>query len=308
MKSDPFKALSLAVAPDDDALLIGGAGWPVSVDRRNPKLAAWPDGARRFGTVAVRVPKSRDELAMLLHAGATSLKGGGALYLFGGNDEGIGSAAKPLHALFGEVETAAIKHHARVYRASGLKTDVVLQGALADWRRTFSLVVGGQSFEHVTYPGVFAKDRLDDGTTLLLDHLPSLHGRALDFGAGSGPIAQVIRTRHPDVEINMADIDAVALEAARENVQGARAVQVRGVGDLAGEAFDIVVSNPPVHSGIAQDFAMLQDLVAARRSLLAPGGAMLLVLQNKVPLQRIAPDAQKMETGKGHTIWRLSAG
>lgn len=308
MKSDPFKALSLAVAPDDDALLIGGDGWPVSVDRRNPKLAAWPEGGRRFATVAVRLPKSRDELAMLLHAGAASLKADGAFYLFGGNDEGIGSAAKSLHGLFVEVETAAIKHHARVYRASGLKADVVLQRSLADWRRRFSFVSGGKNFEHVTYPGVFAKDRLDDGTALLLEHLPPIAGRVLDFGAGSGPIAQVIRGRYPDVEVTMADIDAIALEAARENVPGARGVQVRGVADLAGEVFDIVVSNPPVHSGIAQDFAMLQDLVTARRSLLASNRTMLLVLQNKVPLQRIAPDAQKIEAGRAHTVWQLSAG
>lgn len=305
-KSDPSGALALAVTLDDDALLIGGDVWPESVDRRNPKLVAWPDSARQFATVAVRLPKSRDELAMLLHGAAAAMKPDGALYLFGGNDEGVGSAAKPLHGLFAEVETAAIKHHARVYRARGLKADVVVRGALADWRRCFAFAIGGENHEHVTYPGVFAKDRLDDGTALLLEHLPPLAGRVLDFGAGSGVIAQVIRARHPDAEITMADTDAIALEAARENVPDARAVQVRGVGDLSGETFDAIISNPPVHTGVAQDFSMLRDLIAARDSLLRSGGRMLLVLQSKVPLQQFAPGANKIAMDGGYAVWLLT--
>jgi 16S rRNA (guanine1207-N2)-methyltransferase len=306
-KSDPFGALVLAVTPGDDALLIGGDGWPVNIDRRNPKLAAWPDVERKFGTVAVRLPKSRDELAMLLHAGAAALRPDGALYLFGGNDEGIGSAAKPLYALFDTVETATIKHHARVYRASGLKADVAIRGALADWKRRFAFAVGDQTFEHVAYPGVFAKDRLDDGTALLLEHLPPVAGRVLDFGAGSGPIAQVIRTLHPDADITMADIDAIALEAACENAPGARAVQVQGIGDIAHETFDMIVSNPPVHTGVAHDLSMLHALLDARKTMLAKGGAMVLVLQNKLPLQRTVPDAHALAVGDGHTVWMLRA-
>jgi 16S rRNA (guanine1207-N2)-methyltransferase len=306
-KSDPFGALALSVTPGDDALLIGGDGWPVSVDRRNPKLSAWPEAGRRFATVALRLPKSRDEFAMLLHAAAGSLAADGTLYLFGGNDEGIGSAAKPLYALFAEVETATIKHHARVYRSRGLKADALVRGTLVDWRRSFSFSVGETALEHVTYPGVFAKDRLDDGTALLLEHLPEVTGRVLDFGAGSGPIAQVIRARHPDADITMADIDAIALEAARENVPGARVMQVRGIGDLTHETFDMIVSNPPVHTGVAQDFTMLEELVAARRSLLTKSGTMLLVLQNKVPLQKLAPNSQMISAGAGHTVWKLTA-
>jgi 16S rRNA (guanine1207-N2)-methyltransferase len=305
VRSDPFKALALAISPDDAALMIGGDAWPAAVDRRNPKLPPWPEASRKYSTVAVRLPKARDELAMLLHAGAAVLKPDASLYLFGGNDEGIGSAAKPLHGLFAEIETAAIKHHARVYCAHDLKADAVLRGRVEDWRSEFSFESGGQTFRHVTYPGVFARDRLDAGTAVLLEHLPPITGRVLDFGAGSGPIAQVIRALHPDCEIAMADIDAIALLAAAENVPDARTVQVRGVADLAGGAFDLIVSNPPLHAGIAQDFAMLRDLIAARSTLLRSNGRMFLVVQSKVPLQRLAPDAAKVATRDGYAVWSL---
>jgi 16S rRNA (guanine1207-N2)-methyltransferase len=187
-----------------------------------------------------------------------------------------------------------------------LKPDVAVRGAVTDWRRSFAFECGGETFAHVTYPGVFAKERLDAGTALLLAHLPALSGRVLDFGAGSGPIAQVIRARQPDAEIVMADIDAIALTAAAENVPGARTVQVRGIADLEGETFDAIVSNPPVHTGVAQDFTMLRDLVDARRTMLRRGGQMVLVVQSKVPLQDIAADARKVVSEDGYAVWTLA--
>jgi 16S rRNA (guanine1207-N2)-methyltransferase len=303
VKSDPFQALALTVAPDDDALLIGGDAWPNAIDRRNPKLAAWPQAGQTFATVALRLPKAKDEFAMALHGAAAALKADGALYVFGGNDEGIASAKAPLEALFGEVETATIKHHARVFRARGLKPDAAQRGTIADWRRSFTFESGGQSFPHVTYPGVFAKDRLDGGTALLLAHLPALHGNVLDFGAGSGAISQVIQARYPDVAIAMADIDATALEAARENVPGADIAQLRTLCALPDAAYDFIVSNPPVHTGVEQDFSMLQHLISEAPRLLKKGGRMFLVLQSKVPFVRFAPTAQKIVAEGGYAVW-----
>jgi 16S rRNA (guanine1207-N2)-methyltransferase len=305
VKSDPLQALALTVAPDDDALMLGSDAWPNAIDRRNPKLAAWPDDARRFATVALRLPKAKDEFAMLLHAAAGALKPDGILYVFGGNDEGIASAKKPLEEMFGEVETTTVKHHARVFRARGLKFDVSLRGAVADWKRPFTFETGGQTFSHITYPGVFAKERLDAGTALLLAHLPALHGHVLDFGAGSGPIAQVLRARHPDLAVTMADLDALALQAAVENVPGAKVVQLRTLSALPDGAYDFIVSNPPVHTGIEQDFSMLQHLIAEAPRLLKKGGRLFLVLQSKVPLARSAPAAKKSAVDGGYAVWSV---
>jgi 16S rRNA (guanine1207-N2)-methyltransferase len=302
-KSDPFKALALAVSPDDDALMIGGDAWPAAVDRRNPKLPFWPDASRRYATVAVRLPKAKDELAMLLHAAAAVLKPDGALCLFGGNDEGIASARAQLEELFANVEVAAVKHHARVFLATAPRDAV--RGALADWRRVFTFESGGLTFQHLTYPGVFARDRLDDGTAMLLEHLPPLHGRILDFGAGSGAISQVVSARYEATEITMADIDAIALRAAVENVPVARASQITAPQDLGHASYDMIISNPPVHTGVSQDFSMLRALLATAPALLVKGGQCFLVLQSKVPLLRFAPRAQRIATERGYAVWSL---
>ena len=69
----------------------------------------------------------------------------------------------------------------------------------------------------------------------------------------------------------MLDADSVALEAVRSNIPTAAASEETEKNRLhlsdgwchvdPGLRFDLVVSNPPVHSGIADDMAVVDDLV-----------------------------------------------
>jgi release factor glutamine methyltransferase len=75
--------------------------------------------------------------------------------------------------------------------------------------------------------------------------------RILDVGTGSGAIAIALAHEWPDAVVTAVDISAAALEVARRNaVRIGFADRIRFLqGDLleplAGERFDIVVSNPP---------------------------------------------------------------
>jgi 16S rRNA (guanine1207-N2)-methyltransferase len=298
------QALARCVQPDDDSLLIGGDFWPRSIDRRRPGLDAWPEG--RFSTVALRLPKARDELSMLCHAGAAALSEGGTLYLFGENGEGIGSAGRVLGAVFAEVETVQTKFHARVFAARGPREG--LKPHLADWRSAFTFEADGARFEHATYPGVFAAGRLDAGTAFLLENLPALDGAVLDFACGSGPIAQVLAARHPEARFTLADIDAVSLTAARENVPGGAAHQIARLTDLPAATYDTIVSNPPIHQGVAQSFTVLREFLAAAPDYLAKGGEMFLVVQRTVPVPKLAGalTVRKHVGNEAFTVWALS--
>jgi len=300
---DPARALATCVEPDDDSLLIGADFWPRSVDRRTPGLPFWPEGA--FGAVALRLSKARDEFQMMTEAAAGALKPGGTLYLFGGNDEGIVSAGRRLGEVFGAVETVQTKFHSRVFAAqepkSGLKT------ALRDWRSTFGFHVGEANFSHVTYPGVFASGRLDEGTRFLLESVPAVGGQVLDFACGSGPIAQVLSRRHGDARFVMADVDAVSLAAAKENVPGAPTHQIARLRDLPEAKFDAIVSNPPIHSGVEQTFAVLRDFLVTVPDYLATGGEVFVVVQRTVPVAKLA-GALKLRRHAGDeafTVWAL---
>ena len=91
----------------------------------------------------------------------------------------------------------------------------------------------------------------------VLDRLPDPEGeyRVLDVGTGSGAIALAIAKERPKAQLVATDISLSALQIATANaeqLQVAERVQLRQ-GDLfeavAGERFDLVVSNPPYVAG-----------------------------------------------------------
>jgi len=134
---------------------------------------------------------------------------------------------------------------------------------------------------------------------LALERLPNRTGRVLDLGTGSGAVAVAIAHEAPDAEIVAVDASAAALDVARENARrhGAVIRLVRGdwFSGLAGERFDLIVSNPPyVASGDAHlgegdlrfepeealvggvdGLDAIRTILAGARSHLVPGGWLL---------------------------------
>ncbi|MFT8319237.1 MAG: peptide chain release factor N(5)-glutamine methyltransferase [Sporolactobacillus sp.] len=73
--------------------------------------------------------------------------------------------------------------------------------------------------------------------------------RVCDIGTGSGAIAITLALEHPSWQLTAVDLSAQALEVARENAArlGAAVAFRQGnfIDPLEGDAFDILVSNPP---------------------------------------------------------------
>jgi release factor glutamine methyltransferase len=74
--------------------------------------------------------------------------------------------------------------------------------------------------------------------------------RVLDLGTGSGAVAIALAFHRPLAEVLAVDQSPAALEIARKNAQTLGACNLRFAqgnwyGALAGEKFDIIVSNPP---------------------------------------------------------------
>jgi ribosomal protein L11 methylase PrmA len=70
----------------------------------------------------------------------------------------------------------------------------------------------------VSLPGVFGHGKLDEGTKLLLEHLPKLSGSGLDFGCGCGVIALSLATQST-LKVSGLDVSAYAIESCRLNQQ-----------------------------------------------------------------------------------------
>lgn len=114
-------------------------------------------------------------------------------------------------------------------------------------------------------------------TELLVDWaLECLHGarapRVADLGTGSGAIALALAAARPDAQLVAVDRSEAALAIARANGQRLGLSVDWRAGDwwqpLAGEAFDLVVSNPPY---IADADPHLPALRHEPRSALASG-------------------------------------
>lgn len=140
--------------------------------------------------------------------------------------------------------------------------------------------------------------------TAALDRMPQREGeyRILDVGTGSGAIALALASERPKARVVATDLSQAALQIAGENAETLQlSDRVRlAAGDLlepvAGETFDLVVSNPPyvVRSEAASlppelafepeaalfagddGLAVLRPLVAGAGAVLAPGGALLV--------------------------------
>jgi 16S rRNA (guanine1207-N2)-methyltransferase len=274
-----------------------------------PEAQPWPP-AGPFDVALLRLPKPKDEQQMAAHACLSVLAPAGRLIVYGGNEEGIRSAGDRLASLCGEVATLATRGHGRVLAARRPADSAALRASLAAWRSVVQLTIAGGTRDWVSYPGIFAAQRIDEGTALLLGALPPLRpgDRVLDYGCGSGAIGATALAAQPRIVLDLLDEDAVALEAARENVAGAHLALGSRLADSGSADYAAILSNPPLHQGIVEDHGLLEQLIADAPAHLRPGGTLQIVVQRRVPLERLlakhfADISVPAENGR-YRVWR----
>jgi len=149
--------------------------------------------------------------------------------------------------------------------------------------KTIRVVLAGRELELATASGVFSPDRLDAGTSVLLDAVPAPPpgGHLLDLGCGWGPIALSLALDAPHATVWAVDVNERSLELTRRNAADLGLENVNAVlpEDVPEEIeFATIWSNPPIRVGKA----VLHDMLRLWLPRLAAGSDAWLVVQKNL--------------------------
>jgi 16S rRNA (guanine1207-N2)-methyltransferase len=246
-----------------------GVALTFAADWKTPPAA--PDLA------ALYLPKEKELAAYALAELGRTLPEDTTVLIVGPRRGGIGSCRPLVERHLGRITSRRSARHCVLLEA-------VVGGVREphDGARRFTVPLAGRTLRVVSYPGVFSHGELDPGTSLLLDRLPAEPvERALDWGCGSGILGAALRLLHPSARVDLVDTNALALRSARETLaaNGLSADLARASDGLseAGEGYDLIVSNPPFHSGVQTAFAVTERFIREARGHLHPSGRLLLV-------------------------------
>ena len=146
---------------------------------------------------------------------------------------------------------------------------------------TIDYEVNGIKLQLTTDSGVFSKNKVDYGSNLLINSLPSTSGNILDLGCGYGVIGISLAKLNPGSSVTMVDINERAVDLAKKNIKlnnvtNARVTQSNGFSNVM-DKFDMIVSNPPIRTGKKVIYPLFEKSI----SYLNPGGAIYIVIQKK---------------------------
>ncbi len=267
-----------------------------------------PEDAVKFQRILLFPARQRLENRALLAGAVQRLAAGGILITAQQNTEGAKSLQSDCEALLGVVRFESKSKCRVIWAGTGaLSVELTRAWSMLD---AVQPIVGA---EFLSRPGVFAWDRIDAGSNLLAEHLPSdLAGRGADLGCGYGFLAARVLLANPAItQIECFEADYRALELARKNLtrfgERVSGFHWHDVAQGVGQAeFDFILSNPPFHVGRADAPDLGLSFIAAASAALRKGGRFLMVanqhLAYEVALKQRFSDVRTLVQDRGFKV------
>ncbi len=257
------------------------------------------DGVQRlrpstFDVVLSHLPRGRAVQEELIEGAARVLRPGGRFYFVASTRSGVKGAIKYTRELLGRCGVIRQKkgyHVAMAVRPAGLS---IKPSPPSYASRT--VICDGIETRLVSKPGVFAWDRLDDGTAALVQAMridPGDH--VLDLGCGTGLAGLAAARRAPLGHVALVDADARAAESARltlaaNGVENSEVISSDCASAVYDREFDVVVTNPPFHRGLGVEFDVAHQFVRDAARVLGPGGHLFLVANRHLSYATLVRD------------------
>lgn len=207
-------------------------------------------------------PKAKAEADFLLAMLLAKLGPETEIVVVGENRSGVKSIEK-MFKPYGPINKYDSARRCSFYWGQCVEMPAAFQ--LDAWFKSYQVQYQQHSLTIRSLPGVFSHGEFDIGSQLLLDTLPSLNGKVLDFGCGAGVLGAVMAKLNPDIELEMCDISALAVASSQATLQ---ANQLEGrvfASDVYSDTacdYRYIVSNPPFHAGLDTSYSATETLLA----------------------------------------------
>jgi 16S rRNA (guanine1207-N2)-methyltransferase len=173
----------------------------------------------------------------------------------------------------------------------------------------------------LNYPGVFSANQLDIGSRFFLQQFAAIPiaqaHRIADLACGNGVLGLAAGKINKSAGITFFDDSSIAIQSARESAQANFQDRSRfvfqhqdGMTGSTPESFDLILCNPPFHSGAQQDTSIARRLFGQARQALRPGGELWVVgnrhLRYDVNLQKQFADATIVAANRKFVVIRCT--
>lgn len=255
-----------------------------SLEYREHNNADWDTRPWQTGSINILFyPKAKQRLDWWLQQIVPSLNENQSLWIVGENQGGIKSVPKHLKGAY-QVTKIDSARHCALFEIKPLDA----QTKESHWQ---NYQIG--QFTIWNLPGVFSLNRLDTATQLLIDQAPKIVGTVLEFGSGSGVLANHVAHLEEVRSVITVDNDLLAVQSARRTFQQnqvdskAKAIWSDGLSQLTPEKFDVIISNPPFHQGIRTAYRASEEFFAQASQWLNSDGQLTWVANEFLNYEKI---------------------
>ena len=241
-------------------------------------LSDGTDANQTFDIVLSHLPRGREVMEQLVGDAARALKPGGRFYLVAHKRAGVKGAISFAADVLGAA--AVVRQKKGYHVALAEKNKTLPPFSSRRYRSSTSILLDGVPATLVSKPGVFAWERVDDGTAALVAAMEIRPDETvLDLGCGAGLLA--LAAARQGGQVTAVDADLRAVESARRTLAANGVAGEVLLSDCAqavrDRRFDVVLCNPPFHQGVGVEYDVARQMVRDAAGVLRPGGRLYLV-------------------------------